>query len=250
MAGDESISRVPPPKDPTSLPTHHDPSGPCPWCGLIASFRPLAEAVLDSHIVPGTQTHRAYVNERRRAYVLSCNACNRGTIVVTDERGAGLHWWPAPGMGILDPAVPNGIAGAYDEGMRCLSIRANRAAAVMFRSALHLFVKDKGGDAAKGERHLKSALSLMKRDGDLHKSLWDWADHLNQLGNEGAHPEDYDEVTSEEADGLAKFVRQLMAIEYEMPARLQRDRDSSLQATVALDTSASPQPPGASGVDR
>lgn len=46
----------------------------------------------------------------------------------------------------------------------------------------------------------------MREDGSLHPSLWDWADHLDQLGNEGAHPEDYDEVTSEEATALATFV--------------------------------------------
>ena len=126
-------------------------------------------------------------------------------------------------MSPIRAAVPD-VASAYDEGMRCLSIGANRAAAVMFRSALHLFIKDKGSEAAQGERHLKNALKHMKKDGDLHKSLSDWADHLNQLGNEGAHPEDYDDVTAVEADGLSKFVRQLIAIEYEMPARLMRDQ--------------------------
>lgn len=60
----------------------------------------------------------------------------------------------------------------------------------MIRSALHCFIKDKGSERAKAERHLKTALKYMKKDSDLHKSLWDWADELNQLGNEGAHPDD------------------------------------------------------------
>lgn len=42
-----------------------------------------------------------------------------------------------------------------------------------FRSALHLFVKDKGSAKAQGERHLKSALKHMKDDEDLHRSLSD-----------------------------------------------------------------------------
>lgn len=49
-----------------------------------------------------------------------------------------------------------------------------------------------------------------------------WADHLNQLGNEGAHPEDYDEVTAVEAEALGGFVRHLIRHEYEMPAQLLR----------------------------
>jgi hypothetical protein len=44
------------------------------------------------------------------------------------------------------------------------------------------------------------------------------------LGNEGAHPEDYDDVTAEEAEGLGKFVRHLIRHEYEMPAQLLRDQ--------------------------
>jgi Domain of unknown function (DUF4145) len=62
----------------------------------------------------------------------------------------------------------------------------------MFRSALSLFVKDKGGDKAIKQRLLKSALEALREAGSLHPSLWDWADHLNQLGDDGAHPEDYD----------------------------------------------------------
>nr|WP_255765282.1 DUF4145 domain-containing protein [Arthrobacter sp. zg-Y1116] len=108
--------------------------------------------------------------------------------------------------------------------MKCLSMGAYRSAAVMFRSALHLYVKDRGSLAAQGERHLKVALKHMKNDGVLHGSLWDWADRLNQLGNEGAHPEDYDDITQAEAEGLSKFVRQLIRLEYEMPAQLLRDQ--------------------------
>lgn len=66
-----------------------------------------------------------------------------------------------PGAGILDPKVNEGVASAYDEGMRSLAVGANRAAAFMFRSALHLFVKDKGNAKAQSERHLKSALKHM-----------------------------------------------------------------------------------------
>ena len=125
-------------------------------------------------------------------------------------------------MGVLDRQVDTGVASAFDEGMRCLSIGANRAASVMFRSALHLFVKDKGNAKAQEERFLKPALKHMKDSGDLHNSLWAWADHLNQLGNEGAHPEDYDEITDAEAKSLGEFLRHLIRHEYEMPAQLLR----------------------------
>jgi len=148
-------------------------------------------------------------------------------VVITENFGdleILLHIYPAPGAGHLDREVDEAVASCYDEGMRCLSIGATRAAAVMFRSALALFVKDKGSAEARRERHLKNALKQMKEDEDLHSSLWDWADHLNQLGNEGAHPEDYDDIKPEEAAALSKFVRHLIRHEYEMPAELLRAR--------------------------
>lgn len=207
--------------DPDTLPTPHDPTGPCPWCGRISNFESkqgetLARRKTDAWGGDSIGTHRTNT--------LFCSGCKKGTLVVTNNLGEGIHWYPAPGMGILDTQVDERVASAYDEGMRCLSIAANRAAAVMFRSSLSLFVKDKGNEKAKAERHLKNALKNMKEDHSLHPSLAEWADHLNQLGNEGAHPEDYDDVTADEARELGDFVRHLIRHEYELPAQLLRSR--------------------------
>lgn len=204
-------------ENPDTLPTPRDTTGPCPWCGRTSNFEHKPHGPLAGRARAGfgwLPTHSLST--------LVCSGCKKGTLVVTDQMGKGIHWYPAPGMGILDKQVDSGVASAYDEGMRCLSIGANRAASVMFRSALHLFVKDKGNAKAHAERFLKPALKHMKESGDLHKSLWEWADHLNQLGNEGAHPEDYDEVTAAEAEALGGFVRHLIRHEYEMPAQLLR----------------------------
>lgn len=209
--------------DTTSLPTPRNLAGVCPWCGRDSNFSLHNTAELERVNV---ETEVGSVNQPSYlATVITCMGCRRSTVVITTYDGKGVHWYPAPGAGVLDPAVPHDIASTFDEGMRCLAIGANRAAAVMFRSALHLFVKDKGNDAASGERQLKTALKKMKESGTLHPSLSDWADHLNQLGNEGAHPEDYDEVTAEEAAALGRFVRHLIKHEYEMPAELVRARE-------------------------
>jgi len=205
--------------DPDTLPTPRDPTGPCPWCGRVSNFDSKTEGHLTGYSSEGIgfiATHRVAI--------LVCSGCKKGTVVVTNQLGEGMHWYPAPGMGILDKQVNEGVASAYDEGMRCQSIGAHRAAAVMFRSALSLFVKDKGNEKAKDERHLKNALRHMKEDHSLHPSLAEWADHLNQLGNEGAHPEDYDDVTADESRELGAFIQHLIKHEYEMPAQLLRSR--------------------------
>lgn len=179
------------------------------------------------------------------SHILRCQGCKAATVVIT--RGQeGVHWYPSPGAGNLDPEVNPKVASCFDEGLRCLSVGANRAAAVMLRSALHCFIKDKGSERARKERHLKNALKHMKDDGDLHRSLWEWADELNQLGNEGAHPEDYDDVSAAEGTALADFVRHLIKQEYELGAQLQRmrSRDTlAIEAEKANTTGSQPTAP-------
>lgn len=225
--------------NPDTLPTPMDPTGPCPWCGRISNFE-LGRGMDQLATRPAPSGGGFDVIPTHKVATLRCSGCKRATVVITNNLGEGLHWYPAPGMGILDKQVHPGVASAYDEGMRCLSIGANRAAAVMFRSALSLFVKDTGNEDAKRERHLKSALKHMKADHSLHPSLADWADHLNQLGNEGAHPEDYDDITAAEAAELGQFVRHLIRHEYEMPAQLLRARgllkDAEEEAVAAVET--------------
>jgi hypothetical protein len=97
----------------------------------------------------------------------------------------------------------------------------------------------------RGERFLKPALKHLKDGGELHKSLWDWAGHLNQIGNEGAHPEDYDEATADEATGLGKFVRHLITLEYELPAQLLRNQGL---APALPSEPGEQEPPSASGI--
>ena len=137
--------------NPDTLPTPGDPTGPCPWCGRISNFDVDQRGVLSWRTTPGS---RGFAD--RQLATLTCHGCKKGTAVVTGNSTAdGLTWYPVPGMGILDNQVSRGVASAYDEGVRCMSVGANRAAAVMFRSSLSLFVKDKGNTKARAERHLK-----------------------------------------------------------------------------------------------
>lgn len=225
--------------DRQSPPIPSDLTGPCGYCsGAISNFTLEDSWWLSSRpvAVGGSTFDQLAMGELiTEAAILRCMGCNRNTVVIT-EGGAGILWFPQSASGVVDDSVPAPIASAYNEGMRCLGIGANRAAAVLFRAALALFIKNRGTDAAKAERHLKVALKQM--GAQLHPSLLEWAQHLNQLGNEGAHPEDYDDVTAEEAAELARFLQQLMLFEYEMPAGLVR-------AKVGASAPQPPTPPAA-----
>ena len=165
--------------------------------------------------------------------------CKDSTFVATDATSRGLHWYPAPGAGQLNPAVNEQVASCYDEGMRCLGIGACPAAVVMFRGSVAQMVQDRGSDGAKSKKSLFHQLEQMEKEGHLHKSLVGWAAQIRELGNEGAHPGKFEPVTKETAHALANLTRQLIRVEYEIDAEIAAAR-SLVDASDDASTSNAP----------
>jgi hypothetical protein len=165
-----------------------------------------------------------------RVTVLQCMGCRDATIVVEKviSVGAwtGVHWWPVPGAGTLDPAVPDAVASAYDEGSRCLAVQADRGAVVMFRGALAEIVTNKGSAAAQAKGTLFNQLDQMAQDGTLHPSLIEWAKEIRVLGNAGAHPNTLAPVSHDDATDLSQLTRRMIEMLYELPARIDRSRQT------------------------
>lgn len=209
-----------------STPSASSPKGLCTRCGHLAQFK-----LEQSHNLHGKSNDGDYTYEN--ASVLRCMGCGSAVISLSIDsvgtshdlkHGEVFFYYPPMGAGTLDPAVPKKIYSLFDEGHRCLSVGAIRAAVVMFRGALAEFVQDKGSENAQGQKGLFRRLELMSEEGSLHPSLVDWARSIRVLGNEGAHPEKYDPVTRAEAHSIAALARELIKVEYEVPAQVERAR--------------------------
>jgi hypothetical protein len=207
--------------NPESLPDSSDQGGPCPRCGRIAAFQ-----------WTGASTTLKPDNSER-VVGMACMGCKDSIVVVERKVRVqanghpvyeGIHWWPLPGFGDLDPGIPPEVASAYSEGMRALSVKAERAAVVMFRGMLAQVVADKGSPAAQTKNSLYAKLEQMNQDGSLHPSLVEWAREIRVIGNAAAHPDALDPVSDEEAADLARLCRQLLNVIYEVPARIARNR--------------------------
>lgn len=163
--------------------------------------------------------------------VFVCYNCKRGVVVieeqVIDETTAGRipytgkyqgkHWWPLPDTELtLD--IPIDIAEVFTEASMALMARCPRASLVMARRTLEAIVVDKG--ETKGD--LFERLKNLKDKGSLHPDLWIWADKIRKIGNLGAHYDPINKVTSEEAEKVLSFVRELLKYLYEIPANIQR----------------------------
>ena len=139
-------------------------------------------------------------------------------------------WWPTPGAGDRDEAVPDPVWRAYEEGVRCIGIQVPNAAAAMLRSALAQVVQDKGSEAAKAKGSLRDAVKQMVGDGALLPTFGDWADHVREMGNAGAHPEVFGEVSQQQAEDLQGLVRSMLDFLYVVPASITRRRDARIGA--------------------
>jgi hypothetical protein len=224
--------------DPDRLPDSSNPSGLCPHCARVSSFTlvqilPVVSDKSGTHyaaMAGGTERPA-----KKTMAVLRCQGCLDSTVVIQDrltggepgdEKWAGVHWWPPPGIADLDPDVPEPVAESFAEGMRCLSANAPNGAAMLFRTAMTYIVHDKGSDAAKAKRELTDRIKQMVMDGDLNPDLGDWATQLRLLGNAGAHPDIYGEVTREEAGEVARLIKTLLDVLYAVPAMINRRRQA------------------------
>lgn len=210
--------------NPDTLPTIDDASGPCPRCGRVSSFSTLEIFELQTRSFPGS---RAVLE---RAGHLKCQGCDKATVVIEtrDDHNSpfeAVTWWPTPGSGVLrHPALPVAVAEAHEEGTRALAVKAPHAAAAMFRSALAQVVQDKGSTDAKAKKNLKDAVKQMVADGALWKTFDDWATHIREWGNAGAHPEVFGPVTIEDAQDLEGLVSAMLDILYIQPDKLNKAR--------------------------
>jgi Domain of unknown function (DUF4145) len=233
-----------PKSNPDTPPDSYDPTGVCPRCGRVSNFQVLGSLPVSfGGTYIQTREGEMIPDAIDRVSSLKCSGCGQATVVIEEEwvgdqpsrverRGGaitwrGVHWWPPPGSANLDDAIPEGLRDSYAEGMRALSARAPRAAAVMLRRTVEGVVRESGSEAAKAvldERKLAKALQVMADEHVLDKSLASWAAEIRISANAGAHYDPLDDVSEDEASDLAHLARQLLHYLYELPAQLKRAR--------------------------
>ncbi|MFF1955984.1 DUF4145 domain-containing protein [Streptomyces sp. NPDC058220] len=144
-------------------------------------------------------------------YLVRCGGCNRGVLVEHNfettpnpsgrDKGVLRHiprtLWPKKST--LSHLVPSDLRRAYQEASTCFAAGAFTAAAVMVRRTLEGVCADQG---ATGKVLMKSLQELLEA-GKIEGRLFDWAQALRILGNQGAHFTGEDVDREDAADALA-----------------------------------------------
>jgi hypothetical protein len=112
----------------------------------------------------------------------------------------GIPWWPTPGAGAFDPSVPANVAASHAEGVRCLSANAPHGA-VALPTSLATSSRTRARTRPRGA-----------------------ATHMREMGNAGAHPDIFGQVSADEARDLQSLVGQLIQVLYVVPAGIAKAR--------------------------
>lgn len=129
-------------------------------------------------------------------------------------------WMPAMGVGREFPDVPEDISAAAGEAYQCLSISALRAAVLLARSVIEATAKAKGFTTGQ-LFHKIEALHEAKL---VREHVKDAAHEVRHLGNDMAHGDFVDSVTSEEAEEVLQLMSEVLDEVFQSPARVQRRR--------------------------
>lgn len=128
-----------------------------------------------------------------------------------------INFYPLP-VDISAPyGVPDEMARAYRSARRFLKMGKDadyEAACVMARRGIELAVNDMGGEG----KNLFQKIENLEKRRLIPPAMRDWAQHLREIGNIGAH---VDEATKEDAEQAVYFAEMLFTYLYTLPAKMQ-----------------------------
>lgn len=132
-------------------------------------------------------------DQTRTDYQLwGCLACMQPQLWKESQR-----LWPQ--VATLAEGIPASIAREMVEARACFDAQLYTAAAVMVRRALEGMCIEQGTQ----KRALFQALKELRDDGKIEGRLFDWAQALRVLGNQGAHFSEESVSREDAADALS-----------------------------------------------
>ena len=212
----------------------------CPNCRALAWHEQI---IAQEHSLPAiVEDQNKYEHQlirRVQSFLYRCSAgCKRVTFISAFVGWSGPlallgqfdkdrmeieHVYPFQLVGI-DPSIPKQVVLAAIEAQKCLSATAYSACGTMARKSIDRLTRNlgaKGGD-------LKARLKFLRDNHQITESLWEWADGLRVVGNDGAHGAKGDgdgdnlvleDVTEDDANHAVLFLGEILNYVYVVPAR-------------------------------
>jgi hypothetical protein len=140
------------------------------------------------------------------------------------------EWYPIRAIGKDFPDVPQHIAEAASEAYKCLGVSAFRAAVQLARSVVEATAKEKG--ITQGT--LISKIDELFNQRLIREHVRDGAHEIRYLGNEMAHGDFIDAVTSEETDLVLILMSEILEEIFQSPARVAKAQTARAMKKASL----------------
>ncbi|MDT0458554.1 DUF4145 domain-containing protein [Streptomyces sp. DSM 41527] len=159
-------------------------------------------ATVSSEATGGGEMEPPYLLE-----LATCGTCHDPFLMIEEDWGGGwdgepLVVWPKQ-QRTLSTNVPEALRREHEEARQCFSSKAYTATAVMVRRTLEGVCLDQGMSSGGRPKPLFKMLEQMKDEGKIDGQLFEWAQELRVLGNQGAHFTFTSVSREDAADGLA-----------------------------------------------
>lgn len=206
------------------LPNAISRSGLCTRCGQISRFTISGSYCLGEFEI-------GYDMFECTASILRCRSCFELMFVLSNDlmplgsawevESFPFYYFPPIESKALAGSMPRKIVSWLDEGQKCLSVGAYRAAVTMFRSAIAEFISINESPTKANDHGQTNRFEVNIRKDKEQPSLIDWANSIKMLRGEERIAERIEKVTKDEALEVASFVIQLLGLQFELPRPLE-----------------------------
>ena len=116
-------------------------------------------------------------------------------------------------------SISDSFEKSFVEGVKCLNVSAPFASVVMFRKCLQIIAEDKGATGGT----LKIKLESLSLSGTLTSTLESISTIIREVGNDGAHPNEF-EPSIDDAKDILDFLLLLLDQIYILPEKAEKLR--------------------------
>lgn len=181
----------------------------CPHCQRFGTFPTLSQGIrVTDKNAQGNTTYRD-------TFIRSCpNTSCKGLIFTVSENKHVLICMPAEEIDFETDAIPPSLVQTMAEAIKCHSVGAHRASALMVRRMLEELCEDSGATG----KNLFERLKSLKSKVTLPEDLFDAMDALKALGNDAAHVESkaYANIGAEEAELSIELGKEILKSRYQL----------------------------------
>ncbi|MFF9769950.1 DUF4145 domain-containing protein [Streptomyces sp. NPDC014636] len=160
----------------------------CPYCDEVSLFE---EWIIHRNVAPDEDVHPDDYK------LWGCLKCKQPQLWKESDSEESQRLWPQ--VAALAQGIPASIAREMVEARACFDAKLYTAAAVMVRRTLEGMCIEQGTQ----KRALFQALQELRDDGKIEGRLFDWAQALRVLGNQGAHFSEESVNREDAADALS-----------------------------------------------